>query len=344
MYGAHLGSVFMDIKYDILGLGHACLDIVSQVDDAFLTRWHIPKGEAVDVDRATAHAIETALDNPGYFPGGSAANTAACLAALGGRAAFIGKLAQDDIGARIRNDMQASNIALYTPCAAENCDSADPPGSTRVICLTTQHPHPERSFACYAGISQSLTPADLPDSLLAQSQLLHADGHILLHPGIADTLIDAAARAHNQQRRFAFTLADPSRLRSMPERLAQIIRLSDILLLNTPEALTLTGCSDLNAAVNTLQAMGKTGAVTCGAQGAFVYDKAQIIHVAAVPIHGTVIDPNGAGDAFAGGFLYGLLHGFPLAKAGFLGARCAATVLTRFGARVPNNLHALLEE
>jgi sugar/nucleoside kinase (ribokinase family) len=326
-----------DHRFDIIGLGHACVDIVGHVDDAFLARWGVPKGDALEVDEARANAIEASMLDKGYFPGGASTNTAAVVAALGGHAGFVGKVADDAIGARIRADMQASGLSFLASTAR-----ADEGGSTRVICLTTAHPHPERSFAFYSGAGRSFRPEDLDARALARTRMLHADGHILTHPGAFATVFAAAELAKAAGATFAFTLADRTRMDEFPDLTARLIAKADIVLLNTPEAERVTGTRDLEHAVMGLRQMGKRGAITRGAEGCLVFSADDAHALPAAPVPGAVIDPNGAGDAFAGGFLYGLLAGLPLERAGVLGGRCAATVLTQLGARVRTDVKSAL--
>jgi sugar/nucleoside kinase (ribokinase family) len=324
--------------FDLIGLGHACEDIVAHVDDAFLAGWRLTKGKSHEVPLRDADAIEAELTDPGYHPGGASANTAACIAALGGKAGFAGKVARDRVGERVRADMAASGLS-FLACEAA---SAEDGGSTRVICLTTAYPEPERTFAFYSGVGRTFVPSELDRAALARTRLLHADGHMLTHDGAFATMMAAADTARSAGARFAFTLADQKIVHEFPQLLHQLLERVDILLVNTPEAQAWAGTQDAHDAVRVFQSWGKAGAVTRSGDGCIAFSPHTHVAVPAARLEAPVIDPNGAGDAFAGGFLFGLMQDWPLERAATLGGLCAANVITRLGARVAPDLAHLL--
>ncbi len=312
--------------FDICGIGNAGIDIIGQVDDAFLDRWHFPKGICTYLSLKDADALERDLQDPLYIPGGCAANTCAAINALGGKSAFIGRVAQDPIGERFLKDMTTRGIRYIG-----QPDTARGVGSTRIFCLTT--PDTERTFAAYYGVQEDLSVADLDDVAIAQSKFLFLDGYALNSRHGGETFLAAAERAKKSDTACVFAPNDLSVLNKHAAIVEKLMACSDIMVCNAQEALHITKRPSLSEAIQDLQTRFTCGAVTIGDQGALVFDKASsFVSPAAFP-PAPVLDTNGAGDHFAGGFLYGLSQGFPLEKAARLGNLCAASIITHFGAR-----------
>jgi sugar/nucleoside kinase (ribokinase family) len=312
--------------FDFCGIGNACIDIIASVDDEFLTKWEFPKSICTPIPLDRANALEAALSSPSYIPGGCGANTAAVVSALGGRAAFIGKIADDAIGKIFRDDMAARNIR-YTRAALQDPDA----GSTRIFALIT--PDSERTFASYYGIQEQLSPDDLDIEAIEQSKLMYLDGYGLNSPRGGETFIKAAHLSRAAGHKAVFSPSDVSILNNYRDITRELISLSEIILCNEQEARFLSEGDSIADMVRYLQEDFDIGAVTAGDQGVYVFNRTNMFHVPAAKPHAPVIDSNGAGDAFAGGFLYGLCRGYDLPRAAALGNRCAATIITHSGAR-----------
>lgn len=316
----------MDKKFDIAGIGNACMDIVATVDDAALKNFGLEKGICTYIDLPAAQRLYKSLKNLKHVPGGCAANTAACLVSLGGSAAMLGRVAGDDLGHEIVAGMTGAGIHFLPPK-----DVPAEPGSTRVFCLTT--PDGQRTFAAYYGAGKGLQAADLHTDILTDTHILYMDGFTFIAEGAHDAFLNAAATARKNGARLAFAPNDPVVMEKYPAMVKSFLDACDIFMGNDAEAMQLTGASDIVGVLRKLQGRGITGFVTGGAQGAWVFDALSFCHVPAIPPKIKDIDTNGAGDHFAAGFLYGLLQKWPLEKCGQLGTLCAADALTHPGAR-----------
>lgn len=315
------------MTYDFCGIGNACIDIVARVDDAFLREWEFPKSICSYLELNRANALETALLMPDYIPGGCGANVASCVSALDGKAVFMGRIAKDAIGQRLIDDMIARNIRFkgvpdQTPGGA---------GSTRVFTFIT--PDTERTFATYYGVQEDLSEADLDEDGIAQSNFMYLDGYALNSPHGGETFLKAAHIARKAGRQVALSPNDLSVLEKYPEVITALTKASDMILCNEQEAKFIACMENLQDAIRYLQGSFKSGAVSVGADGVYAFDQNGLTLVPAATPPGPVFDTNGAGDAFAGGLLFGLSRGFGIEKAARLGNRCAAAIITHTGAR-----------
>ena len=316
----------MQKKFDIAGIGNACMDVVAFVDDDLLEKFGMKKGVCTYIDLPTAHRLYATLKNPQHIPGGCAANTAACLVSLGGSAAMLGRVAGDDIGQEIVARMTDAGIHFI-----KDENAAATPGSTRVFCLTT--PDGQRTFAAYYGTGEHLTEKDIHLELLTDCRFLYMDGFAFAATGAHGAFLSAADTARRNGARIVFSPSDLTVIEKHATVVGAFLESCDIFLCNEDEANALTGAADITGILRALQKRGMTGAVTGGAKGAWVFNARSFHHIPAMPPGTTGIDTNGAGDHFAAGFLYGLLQKWPLEKCGRLGALCAADALTHPGAR-----------
>ncbi len=322
--------------FDFCGIGNACIDIVARVDDAFLRNWNFPKSICSYLELDRANALEAALLMPDYVPGGCGANVASCVSALDGKAVFMGRIAKDAIGQRLIDDMIARNIR-FKGVPDEAPGGA---GSTRVFTFIT--PDTERTFATYYGVQEDLSEADLDEEGIAQSNFMYLDGYALNSPHGGPTFIKAAHIARKAGRKVALSPNDLSVLEKYPGVIAALTKTSDIILCNEQEAKYIAQTEDLQDAIKYLLDRFQSGAVSVGSSGVFTFDQngVQLVPAAAPP--SPVFDTNGAGDAFAGGFLFGLSRGFGIEKAARLGNRCAAAIITHTGARPKHDYRQFL--
>jgi len=311
---------------DFCGIGNACIDIVAKVDDQFLVQWNFPKGNCAYIDLATADRLEKSLPAPQYVPGGCSANTAAVIAALGGTTSFIGRLADDTIGHLFLNDLKARGVHY-----ASAPDTSAGAGSTRVFAMTT--PDAERTFASYYGVQRDLSVADLDPISLQQARYVYLDGYALNADKALETFLRAAALSHEAGNMVVFNPNDISILTRFEPEVEQITKVSHGFICNSDEALLFTKRYTVEDAVAELRKQFRFGAVTNGAQPVHVFDSSGARVVPTFSPKDPVVDTNGAGDAFAGGFLFGLARGFTAEKAATLGNLCAGAIITHYGAR-----------
>lgn len=325
------------MTYDICGIGNACMDIVDTIDDAFLERWGFPKSICSYLTFDQSNALLADLPNPQYIAGGCAANTASTVCALGGNASFIGRIAHDEIGDMFIEDMDKRGIRfLSIP------DESHDAGSTRVFCLTT--PDTERTFASYYGVQEDLSEDDITDDGVADSKYLYIDGYALNSRRGGEAFLKAAAICKAAGNRVLFAPNDLSIMTKYGDAVAKILPQTDLLLCNEQEARHITGMDDMSLILKNLQSRFAVGAVTIGKDGVFVYDKNTIYQIPAATPPAPVIDTNGAGDAFAGGFVFGLTHGYDLPRAAKLGNLCASVIITHTGARPQSDYRPFLEQ
>lgn len=311
------------------GIGNLCVDITAHVSDSFLIQHGFKKGECSYIDLPTALAIEKSLHDIHYIPGGSSANTAAGICALGGTAAMLGVLAHDNTGDIVRKDFVARKIHL--PATTTNNVSANNAGSTRIFCLTT--PDGERSFAAYYGVALELTPENLCHDTLQRTQILNLDGFGLIAPRSFETYNEAIRIARKASAKIAFNPNDPSVIERNQAFVTKLVEDADILHCNEREACLLTNCNNAHDAIEKLKQPHKYVAVTLAEKGVLVNDGTSTVAVPRFPLTKPLLDTNGAGDAFSAGFLYGLVMRLSIEDAAILGTRCASDIIVKPGAR-----------
>lgn len=323
--------------YDFCGIGNACIDIIVDVEDAFLSEWNFPKGICSYLELDRADALEKALIKPQYIAGGCAANTAEVITNLGGTASFMGAIADDAIGKILIEDMKRAKID-YTGIP----DATPGAGSTRIFTFVT--PDTERTFAAYYGVQENLSPRDLNEGFIARSKYMYLDGYALNSPMAGETFLKAAHIALRNNSTVVFSPSDLSILEKHPDVIKELIAVSSMILCNEQEAKHIAGTDNIDRALKELSGMFQAGAVTSGARGAHVFSKDETILVQAAMPPAPVMDTNGAGDGFAGGFLYGLAREMDIVRAGKLGNRCAASIITHSGARPTSSYKPFLND
>jgi sugar/nucleoside kinase (ribokinase family) len=284
----------------------------------------------VDHDRSAA--IYETMPAGIQVSGGSAANTAAGIASLGGAVAFVGKVRDDAMGELFTHDLRSTAVAYTTPPG-----SSGPPTARCLILVT---PDAERTMATYLGTAGALGAADVDPTLVASARITYVEGYLVGLPSAEGALAAAADAAHAAGRRFALTLSDPAWVALQHEAFTSLLPSVDILLGNEAEALELAGESGLEAALRALTKICPVVALTRGPAGAVASDGNETVRVPAEPV-AEVEDTTGAGDLFAAGFLLGLARERPLDDCLRLGALAAAEVISHTGARPQTSLAAL---
>lgn len=322
-----------DARYDVLGIGNAIFDILGHVPDAAIARLGVAKGAMRLIDDAEARAVDAELSDTVRVSGGSAGNTVAGVASLGGRAAFIGKVADDPTGADYTHDMRRAGIHFATPPLAGGARTA-----TSMILVT---PDGERTMNTFLGAAVELSEADIDVDLVAASAITFLEGYLFDPLPAKAAFRKAAACARAAGRVAAITMSDAF---CIERHRADFMALLSggaigIAFANTTEALALSETGDLDDACRKLAALVPTAVITMGEKGALVITGGTSVDVPAA--HASVVDLTGAGDLFAGGYLFGHARNLAPPDCARLGALAAAEVISHFGARPQTDLGAL---
>lgn len=307
----------------VTGIGSALMDILIHEEEAFLDIAGLPKGGMVLVDdRQVENALKAASGKPAIVPGGSACNTVIGVAQLGGRARFVGKRGEDDMGRLFEADLKRSGVeaALFT--------SSSPTG--RVLSVIT--PDAQRSMLTYLGAAAENRPDEITPDLFEGAAVVHIEGYLLFNPDLMAAAIRAAKAAGA---RISLDLASYTVVAAARSLLEPIVHNDvDILLANEDEARAYTGHTDEDKALAALSESVEIAVLKVGARGSYIAGGGRTIRVAPRGA-GRAVDTTGAGDLWAAGFLYGLVNGFPLEKCGDLGSRCGHEVCQVVGASIP---------
>jgi len=314
-----------DAIYDVLGVGNAIVDIIAQADEAFLARQGMTKGGMALIDETQAHAIYAEMGAAIEASGGSAGNTIAGVASFGGKAAFIGKVKDDEFGAIFRHDLTSLDVHFATPAAT------DGPATARCLVLVTDDA--QRTMNTHLGACVDLTPDDIDADLVAASAITYLEGYLFDPPLAKDAFRKAATIARGAGRKVALTLSDSFCVHRYKDEFKALIRDHvDILFANEHEVEALYGSADIAAAADDLAGQLDIAAITMSAKGSLIVRGAERVAVPAAPI-AELVDTTGAGDLYAAGVLYGLSRDLPLPECGRLGSIAAAEVIQHYGAR-----------
>lgn len=322
-------------RLDVIAIGNAIVDVMAPCDDALIEQFGMTRGGMTLIDTPRAHALYDAMGPAREISGGSAANTLAGLAALGAQCAFIGQVADDQLGEVFAHDIRAGGIAFTTPARA-----GDPPTARCLIFVT---PDGQRTMNTFLGASQFLPPAALDEAAIADAKVLYLEGYLWDPEEPRAAMRRAIAAARQAGRKVAFTLSDAFVIERHGADFRAMIESGeiDILFANHIELAALTGHDDFHAGIDALKDKVPVLVVTRSADGAVAVAGGEMAEVPAEPI-AHVVDTTGAGDLFAAGFLFGHVRGRPLAECLRLGAICAAEVISHYGARPEADLGELV--
>ena len=322
-----------EATYDILGIGNAIVDVVARAEDTFLSRHDMHKGAMNLIDTATADAIYAAMPPGQESSGGSAANTCAVAANLGVRVAYIGKVADDQLGSVFRHDIKA--VGVHFPTAPLSA------GAPTARCLILVTPDGQRTMNTYLGACVTLGEADVDADLVAASAVTYLEGYLFDPPEAQAAFRKAAAAAHAAGRQVALSLSDPFCVnRHRAAFLDLVANHVDILFANEAEITALYERNTFDEAAQDARKHVALAALTRGEDGSLVLRGQETIKIAA---HSTkVVDTTGAGDAYAAGFLAGLTSGKSLETCGRMGSIAAAEIISHYGARPETDLRKLM--
>ena len=326
-----------EAKYDIAAIGNAIVDVMAPCQDALIEELDLVRGGMTLIDAEGAERLYAAMGPAKEISGGSAANTLAGLAALGSKCAFIGQVAEDQLGAVFAHDIRAGGIHFDTPPRP-----GQPPTARCLIFVT---PDGQRTMNTFLGASQFLPPEVLDLDLIADARVLYLEGYMWdpEQPRAAMRKAIDAARAAGRE--VALTLSDPFVISRHGDDFRELLAsgMLDILFANHVELAAMTGTDDLDEGLAKLAPQVKTLVVTRSEKGAVALENGERAEVAAEPV-AKVVDTTGAGDLFAAGFLYGHVRGENLERRLRLGGIAAAEVISHFGARPEADLKALVSE
>ncbi len=324
-------------RYDVLGIGNAIVDVIARAEEDFLLAQGMRKGAMTLIDEPRAKAIYDAMGPAVEISGGSAANTIVGVAALGARAAFVGKVKQDDLGHAYTHDIRAAGVTFTTAPASGG------PSTGRCYVLVT--PDGERTMNTYLGAARDLHPADIDADMVAASRIIYLEGYLWDPKNAKDAFLKAAQVAHHAGRKVALTLSDAFCVDRWRDEFLHLMRSGtvDLIFANEAELHSLYQTADFDVAVAAVRADIGVAVVTRSEKGCLVVGADGAEAVPAFPVE-RVVDTTGAGDLFAAGFLAGVARGAGDRACGRLGALAAAEVIQHLGARPETSLQDLARE
>lgn len=321
---------------DVVGIGNAIVDVIAHADEAFLEKEALVKGTMALIDADRADMLYRIMGPAIEASGGSAGNTMAGLASLGGNGAYIGKVRDDLLGEVYRHDMTAQGVRFNTPAATSG------PSTARCLILVT--PDGQRTLNTYLGACAALGPDDIDPDIVGGAQVTYLEGYLFDPPLAQQAFRKAAAIAHAAGRKVALSLSDPFCVERHRAAFHDLVDGHvDILFANEVEICSLYQTEDFTAAAAAVRGHVAIAALTRSALGSVILADGEEHRVAARPV-ARVVDSTGAGDLYAAGFLYGLTRGLPLPICGAVGSLCAAEIISHVGARPERDLAQLVAE
>jgi sugar/nucleoside kinase (ribokinase family) len=326
-------------KYDVYGVGNAIIDIVTEVDHDFFERNNIEKGVMTLVDEKRQLELMKVIDmkKSRMSGGGSAGNTVVAVTQFGGKSFYSCLVAQDELGKFFLDDLKRNGVD--TNLKHENC----PPGhSGRCLVMTTPDAH--RTMNTFLGVSSFLSPEHLDEEAIRNSAFVYLEGYLVASPKGLEAMKQTKKIAEKHKVEVALTFSDPSMVKYFSQQMEEVVGAGvDLLFCNDEEAMIFTGTSSVQEAREKLRKVAKRFVITLGANGALIFDGDTYIQIE--PYNVRAIDTNGAGDMFAGAFLFGITHHHSYAEAGKLASLASSRVVTQFGPRLePAQAKKVLED
>ena len=319
---------------DVAGIGNAIVDVIARADEEFLAAEGFAKGAMTLIDAERADALYGRMGPGIESSGGSAGNTMAGLASLGGSGAYIGKVRDDALGAIFRHDMTAMGIGFDTPAATTG------PGTARCLILVTEDG--QRTMGTYLGACVDLGPEDIDPRVVASAQITYLEGYLFDPPRAKAAFRRASAIAHAADRQVALSLSDPFCVGRHRADFLELVKSDiDILFANEAEICSLYETDDFDKAAAAVRGQVKIAVLTRSAKGSTLLANGAAHAVEAAPV-ARVVDTTGAGDLYAAGVLFGLTRGLPLPTCGAIGSLCAAEIISHVGARPEAALRKLV--
>ena len=337
-----------DALIDVTGIGNAIVDVIAQASDESLAALGLHKGTMALVDRARADALYAGMGPGIEMSGGSVANSMAGIASLGGRAAYIGKVADDQLGEVFSHDIRAAGVRFETskvrsgdaPSNIAPALRGDAIGTARCLIMVT--PDAQRTMSTFLGACLQLGPDDIDEALIAGSKVIYLEGYLWDPPAAKEAFLKAARIARRAGRKTALSLSDPFCVERHRSELRELVHEHvDILFANEHEACALYQVERVEQAIEQLRGRCELAVVTLSERGSLVLAGDRSYTVPADRVE-RVVDTTGAGDLYAAGFLHGYTTGRLPEQCARLGARCAAEVISHYGARPEVSLRDLV--
>jgi sugar/nucleoside kinase (ribokinase family) len=315
----------MTTLYDVAAIGNAIVDVIAPADEAFLVGNALTKGSMMLIDEPRAHELYGKMAAGIEASGGSAGNTVAGVASLGGRAAYVGKVAKDQLGEVFIHDTRSLGVHFETPQLNS--------GAATGRCLINVTPDGERTMCTFLGASNQLTAADVDPAVIEGAAIVYLEGYLFDPPEARRAFAKAAGLARASGRTLAITLSDSFVVERHREALLQFIETEvDLVFANEAELTSLFQTADFDAATAAIRRIARMAAVTRSEKGSIVVTADQSVAVEAFPVE-KVVDTTGAGDQYAAGFMLALARGRPLEVCAKLGGLAAAEVISHYGPR-----------
>jgi sugar/nucleoside kinase (ribokinase family) len=319
---------------DVVGIGNAIVDVLAHCEDAFIAGQGLTKGAMTLIDTARATSLYDAMGPAVEISGGSGANTTVGVASLGGKAAFIGKVGNDQLGGIFRHDIRAAGVQFDIAPATSGTPTA------RSMILVT--PDAERTMNTYLGACQELTPDDVDPHLIQRAKVTYMEGYLWDPPLAKQAFLKAARIAHDAGQEVSLTLSDSFCVgRYLTEFQDLVKNHVDILFANTSEILALWQTEDWDEAVRLTREHCDLAALTRSEKGSVIVTADEVHEIPAWPVD-QIVDLTGAGDLYAAGFLYGYTHGRDFATSGRIASLAAGEVISHIGARPETPLAELV--
>ena len=315
-------------KYDVYGIGNALVDIVTEVEDDFFKQHDIEKGLMTLVDEDRQHHLMQAIHLPNSHKqgGGSAANTVVAASQFGGTCYYSCKVADDEMGHFFLEDLKNNGVDT-------NLSPQTLPSGITGKCLVMTTPDADRTMNTFLGITSALSTEEIDEEALKNASYLYMEGYLITSENGRDAMKRAKKVAEAQGVKTALTFSDPSMVKYFKPELTSLIGDKiDLLFCNEEEAMLFTDTDTLLQARESLKNYASRFAITLGSNGATIFDGITFVDIE--PYKVEAIDTNGAGDMFAGAFLYGITHGHSCADSGKLASLAASQVVSRFGPRL----------
>lgn len=318
----------MSKKYNVFGIGNALVDIVTEVDDQFLNDHKIEKGLMTLVDEENQTRISNAINmsDSNMQCGGSAANSIIAISQFGGSSYYSCKVANDELGEFYRKDLKSNGVD-------SNLDQHELESGITGKCLVMTTDDASRTMNTFLGITADYSRSEITEGALKDSEYLYIEGYLVTSENGQDAMKHAKKLAEENGVKTALTFSDPSMVKYFREPMQEVVGASvDLLFCNEEEAMLYTGKDNLEEAREALKKDAKRFVITQGANGAMIFDGDTFIDIEPYAVN--AIDTNGAGDLFAGAFLYGITNGRSFADAGKLASLASSKVVTQFGPRL----------
>ncbi len=323
-------------KYGVVAIGNAIVDVLSQSTDEFLSDNALNKGHMTLIEEEESNTLYSKMGPGVEVSGGSAANTVAAMAALGDSTAFIGKVSNDQLGEVFSHDMRAIGVNY------ETTPLDDGPSTARCLILVT--PDAERTMSTYLGSSVWISPSDVDETIISQSEITYLEGYLFDRNNAKKAFKTAAEMAHKAGKKVALSLSDAFCVERHRLEFLELVRNHiDILFANEAEIISLFEAKDFDEALYEVKDCCEIAALTRGENGSVIIANGEAHYIDAEKID-TVVDTTGAGDLYAAGFFHGYLKGYDYQKVGQIASITSGAVLSHMGARPQINLTALIDK